>query len=56
MELGTSGREPDRATPPGRNADKELIKGAPGFDKDHRPNMADHGWAKGVSKYYGTKP
>ena len=38
------------------NADKELIKGAPGFGKDHRPNMADHGWAKGVSKYYGTKP
>ena len=37
------------------NVDKELIKGAPGFDKDHGPNMADHGRANGAFKYYGTK-
>src|ERR1019366_5392291 len=27
------------------NLDKEALKSAPGFDKDHWPNMADLGWA-----------
>jgi len=38
------------------NVDKELLKAAPGFDKDHWPNMADLNWANGVFKFYGTKP
>src|ERR1022692_4488623 len=36
--------------------DKEMLKSAPGFDKDHWPNMADLNWANGVFKFYGTKP
>jgi hypothetical protein len=35
---------------------KEALKSAPGFDKDHSPNMADLNWANGVFKFYGTKP
>ena len=38
------------------NVDKELLKNAPGFDKDHWPNMADLNWANGVFKFYNTKP
>jgi sporulation protein YlmC with PRC-barrel domain len=38
------------------NVDKELLKSAPGFDKDQWPNMADHGWGAKVSTYYGAKP
>ena len=38
------------------NLDKEVLKSAPGFDKDHWPNMADLNWANGVFKFYGTKP
>jgi sporulation protein YlmC with PRC-barrel domain len=38
------------------NVDKELLKGAPGFDKDHWPNMADRVWGTQVFKYYGAKP
>lgn len=38
------------------NVDKEVLKNAPGFDKDHWPNMADHSYATGVFKYYGAKP
>src|ERR1019366_6787 len=38
------------------NLDKEVLKSAPGFDKDHWPNMADVAWANGVFKFYGTKP
>lgn len=34
---------------------KERLKDAPGFDKDHWPNMADQSWAKAVHTYYGTK-
>jgi len=37
------------------NIDKERLKNAPGFDKDHWPNMADRQWGESVSKYYGTK-
>jgi sporulation protein YlmC with PRC-barrel domain len=35
------------------NVDKELLKDAPGFDKDHWPSMADPTWATGVHKFYG---
>jgi sporulation protein YlmC with PRC-barrel domain len=38
------------------NVDKELLKRAPGFDKDHWPNMADQAWGTNVYKYYGAKP
>jgi hypothetical protein len=34
----------------------ELLKRAPGFDKEHWPDMADHGWGKKVFTYYGAKP
>ena len=33
---------------------KERLENAPGFDKDHWPNMADETWAKEVNAYYGT--
>jgi hypothetical protein len=33
-----------------------VLKRAPGFDKDHWPNMADLAWANGVFNFYGTKP
>ena len=38
------------------NVDKELLKRAPGFDKDKWPNMSDRTWGAGVYKYYGTNP
>ncbi len=36
--------------------EKDALKEAPGFDKDHWPSMADQSWAKGVHKFYGTSP
>ena len=36
------------------NVSKEMLKDAPGFDKDHWPSMADPSWAMGVNKFYGT--
>jgi hypothetical protein len=36
------------------NVDKDTLKQAPGFDKDHWPSMADPAWAMGVNKFYGT--
>lgn len=38
------------------NVDQELLKRAPGFDKDHWPNMADRTWGSQVFTYYGAKP
>src|ERR1019366_3418247 len=38
------------------NVDKELLKPAPGFDKEHWPNMADRAWGAKVYTYYGAKP
>jgi hypothetical protein len=38
------------------NVDKGLLKAAPGFDKNHWPNMADHTWGAKVYTYYGAKP
>jgi sporulation protein YlmC with PRC-barrel domain len=34
---------------------KDHLKNAPGFDKDHWPNMSDQTWAKGVHTFYSTK-
>ena len=36
------------------NIDKERLENAPGFDKDHWPNMADETWAEEINAYYGT--
>jgi sporulation protein YlmC with PRC-barrel domain len=38
------------------NVDKKLLERAPGFDKDHWPNMADRTWGAEVATYYGAKP
>jgi sporulation protein YlmC with PRC-barrel domain len=32
----------------------ERLKDAPGFDKDHWPDMADERWVKSIHTYYGT--
>jgi sporulation protein YlmC with PRC-barrel domain len=36
------------------DVDKETLKNAPGFDKDHWPSMADPTWATSVHRFYGT--
>ena len=36
------------------NVDAERIKNAPGFDKDHWPNMADPSWNSSVETYYAV--
>ena len=33
---------------------EDVLKDAPGFDKDSWPSMADPTWASGVHKFYGT--
>ena len=38
------------------NVDKALLKEAPGFDKEHWPNMADRSWGAKVCTYYGARP
>ena len=38
------------------NIDKERLKNAPGFDKDHWPSMADLRWATEVHSYYQRRP
>ena len=38
------------------NADKALLETAPGFDKDHWPNMADQECGSKVSAHYGVEP
>jgi sporulation protein YlmC with PRC-barrel domain len=36
--------------------DKEMLKNAPGFDKDDWPDMADANWITDVYRYYGRDP
>jgi hypothetical protein len=36
------------------NVPKDVLKGAPGFDKQHWPSMSDKTWARGVHEFYGT--
>ena len=38
------------------NVEKDRLADAPGFDKDHWPDMSDQEWAAAVHSYYGTKP
>lgn len=35
------------------NLEKEQLEDAPGFDKDHWPDMADPSWAEAIHSYYG---
>lgn len=37
------------------DVDEERLKKAPGFDKDHWPDMADGAWARDINAYYGIK-
>lgn len=36
--------------------EKEKLEGAPGFDKDSWPQMADRQWAQKIYEYYGHRP
>lgn len=36
--------------------DKDRLKNAPGFDKDHWPSMADTTWAEQVHSFYNRTP
>jgi sporulation protein YlmC with PRC-barrel domain len=38
------------------NVDKERLESAPGFDKDHWPDMADQTWRNEIESFYETKP
>jgi hypothetical protein len=33
---------------------RQRLEEAPGFDKDHWPDMADIGWADAIERYYGA--
>lgn len=37
------------------DVDKDRLKNAPGFDKDHWPSMADTTWANEIHAYYGQR-
>jgi sporulation protein YlmC with PRC-barrel domain len=37
------------------NVDKERLKNAPGFDKDHWPNFADTQFAAKIQQYYAVR-
>lgn len=36
--------------------EKDRIKAAPGFDKEHWPTMANSQWATTIHEYYGISP
>ena len=40
------------------DVEKEVLKEAPGFDKDHWPNNAQYeaGWLRDIYEYYGYSP
>jgi len=40
------------------DVDKEVLKNAPGFDKDHWPDNAQYesGWLRDIYEYYGYSP
>ena len=35
---------------------KEILERAPGFDKDHWPDMSDPKWGTDIHTHYGIKP
>lgn len=38
------------------DVDKQRLEHAPGFDKEHWPDMADASWGSSVSSYWHPKP
>ena len=38
------------------DTDKTKLENAPGFDKDHWPNMADPKFSTSIHDYYGVQP
>lgn len=38
------------------NVEKNVLKSAPGFDKNNWPNMTDTRWRSEVYNYYGARP
>jgi sporulation protein YlmC with PRC-barrel domain len=38
------------------NASKEQLEKAPGFDRDHWPDVEDFGWVEPVYSYYQIRP
>jgi hypothetical protein len=36
--------------------DKQRLQEAPGFDRDHWPNMADESWVREIHAYYQSQP
>lgn len=38
------------------NVDKERLKAAPGFDKDHWPDWSDERWTTAINTYYKYTP
>lgn len=38
------------------NVDREVLKDAPGFDKDNWPDFADRTWGSSIHSHYGTDP
>ncbi|MDX1429651.1 MAG: PRC-barrel domain-containing protein [Rhodothermales bacterium] len=38
------------------NADKDVLKNAPGFDKDNWPQISDRSWATTVYRHYKIEP
>jgi sporulation protein YlmC with PRC-barrel domain len=38
------------------NVDKEVLRNAPGFDKDNWPDMADPDWGLNIYRHYGVRP
>jgi hypothetical protein len=37
------------------DVDRAKLEAAPGFDKNHWPDMADSAWEQGIHSYYGTR-
>jgi sporulation protein YlmC with PRC-barrel domain len=38
------------------DVDKDKLKNAPGFDKNHRPTASDRTWGAEIYNFYGYKP
>lgn len=38
------------------NVSHQQLEGAPGFDKNHWPDMADTTWERRIHAFYGTQP
>jgi hypothetical protein len=37
------------------SVEQDRLKDAPGFDKNHWPDMSDQSWSKEIHAFYGTK-